>query len=59
MTKANLNGLTIAQIKAEYPDAAYKASMKKADVINAALASVKAPAKNATSVYNNERQYGG
>jgi hypothetical protein len=59
MTKSSLEGLTVAQIKAEYPQGTYKSSMKKADVINAALASVKAPTSKASRSKNNEPAYGG
>jgi hypothetical protein len=58
MTKKSLEGLTIAQIKSEYPNATYKSSMKKADVITAALASVEAPATKTSNSMNNEPPYG-
>lgn len=48
-TKKALEGLTIAQIKAQYPKGEYKSGQKKADVINSALASVKAPATGRAS----------
>jgi hypothetical protein len=58
MTKVNLEGLTVAQIKAQYPNGVYKSSMKKADVIAAALATVKSPASKASKSNNNEPPYG-
>lgn len=54
MTKKDLVGLTVAEIKANYPKGAYKASMKKADVIAAALTTTKAP-KSASASRNTER----
>lgn len=43
MTKKDLVGLTVAQIKSQYPSSNYKSSMKKDDVIKEALSTVKAP----------------
>lgn len=45
MTKKTLEGLTIAQIKAEYPNGTYKSGMKKAEIIAEALKSVKSEEK--------------
>lgn len=45
----NLAGLTISQIKAEYPNGEYKSGMRKDDIVKAALNSVK-PAKTGASV---------
>jgi hypothetical protein len=38
-TKKDLQGLTVNEIKNQYPNGQYKSSMKKDDVIAAALAS--------------------
>lgn len=59
MTKTSLEGLTVAQIKAQYPKGNYKSGMKKADVITEALSTVKEPAKKASKSGNNEPPYGG
>jgi hypothetical protein len=53
-TKSNLQGLTIAEIKSTYPKGQYKSSMKKIDVINAALRSVKNPEKVQSKSNNRE-----
>lgn len=54
MTKRDLVGLTVAEIKSQYPKGSYKSSMKKDDVIKAACSSVKAP-KSGTASKNTER----
>jgi hypothetical protein len=53
-TKSNLQGLTIAEIKSNYPQGQYKSSMKKIDVINAALASVNPEKKTKSNSMNRE-----
>lgn len=55
MTKKGLEGLTIAQIKAEYPNGEYKSGMKKADIIKAAEKSVKPAAQSKSSGRTPER----
>ena len=42
--KVDLSGMTINEIKTNYPQGNYKSSMRKTDIIEAALKTVKKPA---------------
>lgn len=55
-TKSNLKGLTITEIKSQYPLGNYKSSMKKADVIDEAVkVSSYAKTKSVAASQNAER----
>jgi hypothetical protein len=42
--KTDLSGMTVNEIKTAYPNGVYKSSMRKNEVIEAALKTVKQPA---------------
>lgn len=57
MTKKQLQGLTVKEIKSQYPNGEYKSSMKKDEVIDTALKTVKKPAETVSKSPNREPAY--
>lgn len=57
-TTKNLEGLTVNEIKSQYPNGAYKSGMLKKDVIKAALASEAEVKETKSSSPNREPGYG-
>lgn len=56
-TKSNLEGLTVREIKNQYPKGSYKSSMLKKDVIKAALGTIPAVKEKKSSTVT-EPAYG-